>query len=161
MDLDAKLYAKQIDGLSRASFAKLSNMYKIRKCIIEDGAKTLLLTMITSELDYCISLYCYLPDCLLDKLYCLQKSAARLITLTGKYEHITPAFIALHCFPIKERCEYKIIFLTYKCFNMFNGLAPAYLVEPLDRRPDRGSGRNNDNYLIVPKVDLSHLVELH
>ncbi len=40
-----------------------------------------------------------------------------MITLTGKYEHITPAFIALHMLPIKERCEFKILLLTYKCFN--------------------------------------------
>ncbi len=101
-------------------------MYKIRKCITEDGAKTMVLTMITSGFDYCNSLYYSLPDCLIEKLYCVQKSAARLITLTGKYEHNTAAFIALHWLPIKERCEFKILLLTYKCFN---GLAPAYLEE--------------------------------
>ena len=141
---------KQVNEVSRASFAKLSNMYKIRKCITEDGAKTMVLTMITSGLDYCNSLYYGLPDCLLEKLYCVQKSAARLITLTGKYEHITPVFIALHWLPIKERCEFKILLLTYKCFN---GLAPAYLEELLHKRPDRGSRRDNDNLLIVPKVN--------
>ncbi len=111
-------------------------MDKIRKCITEDGAKTMVLTMITSGLDYCTSLYYGLPDCLLEKLYCVQKSAARLITLTGKYEHITPAFIALHWLPIKEKCEFKILPFTYKCFN---GLASAYLEELLHKRPDRGS----------------------
>ncbi len=44
---------KQVNEVSRASFANLSNMYKIRKCITEDGAKTMVLTMITSGLDYC------------------------------------------------------------------------------------------------------------
>ncbi len=75
---------------------------------------------------------------------------ARLITLTGRYEHITPAFIALHWLPIKERCEFKILLLTYKCFN---GLAPAYLDELLHKRPERGSRRDNHNLLIVPKVN--------
>ncbi len=115
---------KQVNDVSRASFAKFSNMYKIRKCITEDGAKTMVLTMITPGLDNCNSLYYGLPDCLLEKLYCVQKSAASLITLTGKYEHITPAFIALHWLPIKERCKFRIILLIYKCFN---GIAPAYL----------------------------------
>ncbi len=67
---------KQVNEVSRASFAKLSNMYKIRKCITEDGAKTMVLTMITSVLDYCNNLYCGLPDCLLEILYCIQESAA-------------------------------------------------------------------------------------
>ncbi len=43
---------KQVNEVSRASFAKLGNMYKIRKCITEDGAKTMVLSMITSGLDY-------------------------------------------------------------------------------------------------------------
>ncbi len=143
---------KQVNEVSRASFAKLTNMFKIKKCITEDGTKTMVLTMIPSGLDYCNSLYYGLPDCLLEKVYCVQKSAARLITLTGKYEHITPAFIALHFhwLPIKERCEFKILLLTYKCFNV---LAPAYLEKLLHKRPDRGSRRDNDNLLIVPKVN--------
>ncbi len=141
---------KQINEVSRVSFAKLSNMYKTMKCITEDGVKTMVLTMITSGIDYCKSLYYGLPKCLLEKLSCVQKSAARLITLTCKYEHITPAFIALHWLPIKERCEFKILLLTYKCLI---GLAPAYLEELLDRRPDCGSRRDIDNWLIVPKVN--------
>ncbi len=141
---------KQVNEVSRASFAKLSNIYKIRKCIAEDNAKTMVLTMITSGLDYRNSLNYSLSDCLPEKLYCVQKSAARLITLTGNYEHITPAFIALHWLPIKERCEFKILLLAYKCFN---GLALAYLEELLHKRPDHGSRRDNVNLLIVPKVN--------
>ncbi len=151
-------YANQVNEVSRASFAKLSNMYKIKKCITEDGAKTMVLTMITSGLDYCNSLYYGLPDYHIKKLYCVQKSAARLMTLTGKYEHITPAFIALHWLPIKERCDFKVLLLTYKCFS---GLAPAYFEELLHQRPDLGSHRNNDNLLIVPKVNRVTFGGLH
>ncbi len=69
---------KQVNEVSRASFVKHSNMYMIRKCITEDGAKRMVLTMITSGPDYSNNLYCGLPDCLLEKRY------------------ITPASIALH-----------------------------------------------------------------
>ncbi len=142
---------KQVNVVSRASFAKLSNMYKIRKCITEDGVTTMVLTMITTGLDYCCNkLYYGLPDCILENLYYVQKSDARLITLTGKYEYITPTFIALHWLPIKERCQFKILLLTYKCFN---GLAPTYLKELLHKRPDSGSRMDNVNLLIVPKVN--------
>ncbi len=48
---------KQVNEVSRTSFAKLSNMYKIWKCMTEDGATTMLLIMITSGLNYCNSLY--------------------------------------------------------------------------------------------------------
>ncbi len=43
-----------------------------------------------------------------------------------------------------------MILLTDKCFI---GLAPAYSEELLDRRHDRGSRKDNDNFLIVPKVN--------
>ncbi len=86
---------KQTNEVSRASFAKLSNMYKIRKCITENGAKTMVLNMITSGLDHCnASIMAYLSTG--KKRYCVQKSVARLITLTSKYEYITPAFSALY-----------------------------------------------------------------
>ncbi len=102
---------KQVNEVSRASFAKLSNMYKIRECITEDGAKTMVFTMITSGLDYCNSLYCGLPNCLLEKLYCVQKSAARLITLTAKYEHITQLLLLFTGFLSKRDVNSKSFFL--------------------------------------------------
>ncbi len=67
-----------------------------------------------------------------EKPYCVQKSAGILITLTGKYEHISPTFIAHHWFPIKEKCKFNIL-LTYKCCN---GVALAYIEELLDKRHD-------------------------
>ncbi len=41
---------KQVNEVPRASFAKLSNMYKIRKCITGDGAKTMILSMTTASI---------------------------------------------------------------------------------------------------------------
>ncbi len=83
---------------------------------------------------------------------------ARICFHTVSYEHITPAFIALHWLPIKERCDFKILLSTYKCFN---GLAPAYLEELLHKRPDCGSCRDNDNLLIVPKLNRVTFGGLH
>ncbi len=62
--------------------------------------------------------------------------------------------------PIKERCEFKILLLIYKCLN---GLVSAYLVDMLNKkkkikkmlngRPNCGSHRDNDNFPGVPKVN--------
>ncbi len=67
-------------------------------------------------------LYCM--DCLLNKLWSVQKSSARLITMTRKYDHISPVMEDLHWFPIWERINYKVLLLKYKSLN---GLAPQYL----------------------------------
>ena len=82
-------------------------------------------------------------------LYKNLHSAARLISLTAKYDHITPVLIDLHCTPVRQRTEYKFLLLVYKCLH---GLAPSYLAELLNQRPDRGSRRDGEHLLLVPKV---------
>ena len=104
---------------------------------------------VISGLDYCNSLYYGLPDKLLNKLFTVQKSAARLISNTPKYGHITNVLVDLHWLPIRQRTEYKILLLVYKALH---GLAPKYLEELLVRRSDWGSRRDNDDRLMVPKV---------
>ena len=58
------------------------------------------------------------------KLQRIQNSAARLVSLCKKYEHITPILKGLHWLPIKYRIVYKILLLTFKCLS---GQSPQYL----------------------------------
>ena len=105
-------------------------MYKIRKCITEgcskhDGKQH------DYVKDYCNAILYGLPNCDLDKLYSVQKLAARLITGIRKYDHITPLLKQLHWLPVKRRIEYKIVSLVFKCLQ---GTAPEYLSELLERQ---------------------------
>ncbi len=106
-------------------------------------------TLVTSILDYCNSLLYGLPDCLLNKLWCVQTSSARLITMTRKYDHISPVMEDLHWLPIWERINYKVLLLKYKSLN---GLAPQYLRDLLEHRPDCSTRRNHKNLLVNPQV---------
>ena len=65
---------------------------------------------------------------LIAKLQRLQNSAARIVSRTRKYEHITPVLIKLHWLPIKFRIQFKVLLLVYKALN---GLAPKYIKELL------------------------------
>ena len=51
------------------------------------------------------------------KLQRIQNSAARLVTLSRKYDHVTPILCELHWLPIKYRIMYKILLLVYKCLH--------------------------------------------
>ncbi len=89
-----------------------------------------------------------LPDILLNKLWNVQKSAARLITMSGKYQHISPTMKKLHWLPIWQRIE--SCFWKYKALN---NLAPVYLSDLLQCREDWGSRRDNTLLLVDPKLN--------
>ncbi len=103
-------------------------MYKIRECVTEVAAKTMVHALVTGKLDYCNSLLYGLPDILLNKLWNVQKSVARLITMSRKYQHISPTMKQLHWLPIQQHIEYKVLLLTYKARNY---LATVYLSDLL------------------------------
>ncbi|KAF7249300.1 putative ATP-dependent RNA helicase DDX46 [Varanus komodoensis] len=61
-------------------------------------------------------------------LQLVQNRAARLLTGTGRYAHMTPALRQLHWLPIEARAQFKVLVMTYKALN---GLGPGYLNERL------------------------------
>ena len=140
--------SEQVNKVSQMCYLQLHKLYKIRKCINEEAAKTLVHTLITSRLDYCNALLYGIPNVLMDKLWCVQKASARLITNTGKYDHITPVLIDLHMLPMNHRVQYKILLLTYKSLK---GLSPVYLTELLQPRKNKGTRRDNMNLLVEPR----------
>ena len=97
--------------------------------LIEDATKTVMQSLAMSRrLDYCNALPIVIQQDLIAKLQRLQSSAARIVSRTGKYEHITPVLIKLHWLPIKFRIQFKVLLLVYKAIN---GLAPKYIKELL------------------------------
>ena len=77
--------------------------------------------------------------------------AARLVTKTRKYEHITPVMINLHWLPIQYRIQFKLLLLIYKSLY---GLAPSYLTDKLSLRPNKGLRSDNQLLLNVPVSTL-------
>ncbi len=86
-------------------------------------AEKLVHAFITSRSDYCNALLAGCPAFSINKLQIVQNAAARVLTRSRKYYHITPILQSLHWLPIKFGSSYKILLLCYKALN---GLAPAY-----------------------------------
>ena len=84
-----------------------------------------------------------LPDYQIKQLQCVHNTAAMILTLTRKYDHITPVLNELHWLPIKQRISFKFMTLTYRYLH---GLAPPYLASLLVQyspvRSLRSSGYN-------------------
>ena len=130
----------------------LRNIAKIRKYLSEDTSQILVHAFISSKLDNCNSLLYGLPKHLLNRLRLIQNTAARIVTLSKRFDHITPILFKLHWLPLGYRIHFKILLLVYKCLN---GLAPTYLSELLrytnGPRLLRSSSRN---FLAQPRTKL-------
>ncbi len=105
-----------------------------------------------SSLDYCNALLYGLSDKILYKVQKAQNAAARVVTGTNKFEHITALLNNLHWLPVKFRINLKILLLTFKAYN---GLAPSYLCDLIDKKLQTYSLRNYDDFLLVePRTKL-------
>ena len=91
-----------------------------------DAAKTLVSAFISSRLGYCNSLLAGVTSGLLTKLQSVQNAAARFVTMSWKFDHITPVLRDLHWLPVRRRINFKVATLVYKCLH---GFAPPYLAE--------------------------------
>ena len=130
----------------------LRNIARIRRYLSEETSEILVHGFISSKLDNCYSLLYGLPKHLLNRLRSVQNTAARIFTLSKRFDHITPIMFKLHWLPLNYRIHFKILLLVCKCLN---GLAPTYLSELL-RYSDspRLLRSSSQNFLAVPRSRL-------
>ena len=151
---DQDMFLEQhVADICKVCFYHLRNIARIRDYLSLPDTETLVHAFITTKLDSCNSLLVGLPKSLLDRLQSVQNSAARLITRSKKYEHITPVMKQLHWLPVSFRITYKILLITYKALN---GLAPGYIRDLLHvYRPARQLRSSARNLLSVPTIKLA------
>ncbi len=147
-------FEKQISSVVKASFFQLRLLAKVKPYLPRKEFESVIHAFITSRLDYCNSLYVGLDQSSLQRLQLVQNAAARLLTGTKKYEHITPVLASLHWLPVRFRIEFKLLLIVFK---ILHGLAPAYLSELLHvHTPVRALRSSNQVLLDVPRARLKN-----
>ena len=101
-------FHKQITETCKSAFYSIRNIYKIRKFLNLDTAKILVHAFVTSELDHCNSLLYGLPKYEIQRLQHALNSATRLITLSHKFDHITPLPMSLYWLAIVDWTAHRI-----------------------------------------------------
>ena len=117
----------------------------IRQYISTRDCCTVIHAVTSSKLDYCNALLFGLPNSATYQLQRAQNTAARIVTRTKKFEHITPALINLHWLPVHSRIDYKILLLTYKAIH---SLTPEYLSDILQLYIPVRTLRSSDKNLL-------------
>ena len=130
---------------------KLRELSYFRRYLTDESTKTAVHAYITSRLDYCNSLLFGLPQELTMKMQSVMNAAARLVTKTRKFDHITPVLRDLHWLPVSYRCQFKILLIVFKCIHK---LAPTYLCKRLTLKPKRGLRSDNKLVLDIPLTKL-------
>ena len=110
--------------------------------------------LITSWLDYCNSLLVGISVGLMSQLQSVWV-AARLVMRKRKFDPISNDIRdRLHWLPVKQRIDFKLGLLVYKCLH---GEAPSYLAEMLEHRSDnpalhrlRNTAKRGPGKLVVP-----------
>ena len=122
------IFDVHISDICRSSFCQLRNLSKTRKYLTRESSEIAMHAFTTSKLDYCNSLFYGCRKMQVKKLQYVQNTAARIISRTRKFDHITPVLSDLHWPPVGYRFVFKILLLVFKSLN---NLSPSYLAERL------------------------------
>jgi len=148
---------EHVTSVCRAAYYHLQNIHRLKEFMTQETLVTVLHAFVTSRIDYCNSLLYGISDYNINHLQRIQNSAARIVTNTRKYDHITPILQKLHWLPVRQRIHFKILLKTYQYIN---DMAPEYLCEPMSiRKSSRNLRSSNQILLQVPVSRLKSYVD--
>jgi hypothetical protein len=144
--------SNHVTSICKSASFQLYKIRKIRNYLSQEAAAQLIHAFVTSRLDYCNSLLSGIPATSIFRLQRIQNIAARILTRTKKFDHITPVLKSLHWLPIHLRIKFKILLL---CYKIVNGLVPSYLCDLLiPYKPSRTLRSSTKSTFVIPKTRL-------
>ena len=107
------------------------HLYRIRQIarFLDLAAKkTLISSLVMSQLDYANAIFVNLPSNYIHPMQRIQNQAAKLIMNKDRFDSPVTTMRQLHLLPISFRCKYKMLLLVYRCMK---DQAPEYLQQKL------------------------------
>ena len=92
---------------------------------------TIVNSLVFSKLLYCSSVWTNTTKKNIELLQTVQNFAARIVSGTRKFDHVTPILKQLQWLPIVKQLEVRDATMVFKCLN---GLAPPYLCHKFKTR---------------------------
>jgi len=116
--IDSRLtMSDHVTALCRSRYYQLRQLRPVTRALHNAAAKTLVQAFISCQLDYCNALLSGITDNLSRRLQSIQNAAARLLTDTGRRDHISPVLSRLHLLPVKQRVVFKLAIVYILVFK--------------------------------------------
>ena len=94
---------------------------------------TIINSLVFSKLLYCSSVWANTTKKNIELLQTVQNFAARIVSGTRKFDHVTPILKQLQLLPIVKQLEVRDATMVFKCLN---GLGPPYLCQKFKTRSE-------------------------
>ena len=141
---------KHVNNICKGAWMHLRNIGKLRPFLDNSSCEKLVHAFVSSKIDSNNGLLYGITKDKIHKIQRVQNAAARIVSRTPKYDHITPILKSLHWLPVSQRIDYKILLLAFKCLN---NIAPIYLQELLEIScKPRALRSNSNNVLLCPRT---------
>jgi hypothetical protein len=139
-----------INNVCKSGFHHVRNLWKIRKFLSNKQMNIAAHAFVTSKLDYGNSTLAGAHKTSIKRLQMVQNAAARAVTKTRKFDHISDKMKDLHWLPVNKRIEFKINLITWKALN---NQAPIYIQDLIKKSECTINLRSkNKNLLHIPKT---------
>ena len=148
--IDSNLsFDQHVDATCKSAQFHIRALRHIRGLLSTEVARCVAASIVGSRLDYCNGLLFGATSKNLRKLQIVQNTAARVVTMGRKRDHIGPVLRDLHWLPVKERITLKLattVFKTLSCSEL------SYLLELMeDYKPWRSLRSSQKQLLNIPR----------
>ena len=140
------MFNHHIKSTCNAIYHHLRRIRSIRKYLKKNTCHTLIHAVLSTKLDYGNALLFGLPDNSISFLQRAQNTAARIITRSKKFTHISPILQDLHWLPVRFRINYKILLFIYKALH---NKTPGYISDLIQPYTPQRSLRSANKGLLA------------
>ena len=119
------------DHVASSCMSSLAQISRVKHVLDRNQLVTVINALVFSKLLYCSTVWSNTSNKNICRLQSVQNFAARIITGTRKFDHITPALRDLRWLPIKQKLFFRDAVIAFKCMT---GQAPHYLSDQFTTR---------------------------
>jgi hypothetical protein len=128
--------------------SSLAQINRVKHVLDKSLLVLVIRSLVFSKMYYCSSVWANTTANNIRRLQAVQNFAARIVTKSRKFDHITLLLTELHWIPVKLYLLYRDAVLTFKCLN---GITPESLSQQFVRRVDiSGRCTRNSSSLNIP-----------